>query len=377
MKLLQITPYLSQSHGGPFVSIRRLSQELYAQNVDIDVCGVNYGSSESNSADWLPLKITSTPGSFPRTFCYGADLTSKIAAIRPNIIHTHGLWLFPHLASYRYCALHNIPLVVSPRGMLESWAFRHKAWKKLPLWWAYEKRALQSAFLLHATAEHEAVSLRGIGFTNPIAIIPNGVDLPETYSPLPTLDGAKTALFLSRIHPIKGLMNLIDAWSKVRPSGWRMIIAGPQEMGHETELREAVKKAGLDNIFEFVGPIFDERKSTLMRQANLFILPSFTENFGIAIAEALSYGIPVITTKGTPWKELEDTNSGWWVDIGVDPLSEALYKATRLSVDEIRDMGLRGRQLVEERYAWKNVAKKMKSVYQWILDGGQPPSCII
>jgi glycosyltransferase involved in cell wall biosynthesis len=376
MKLLQVSSYFSPSDGGPYVSVRRLSQELFQKGVRVEVAGVANSFSKDEDLLWHPVTVRSVRVSFPQSFAYGSGLPEQIAAAQPDIIHTHGIWRYPSFAAYRYCARNRTPLVVSPRGMLEPWAFHHNAWKKKPLWWAYEQRALQAAHLLHATADQEAESLRILGLTNPIAVVANGVDIPADYTHIPTSDGTNTALFLSRIHPKKGLLNLINAWSIVRPKGWRMIIAGTDEAGHKNELCEAVRRAGLEDVFVFVGPVFDESKEQLFRQADLFILPSYSENFGISIAEALAYGLPVITTTGTPWRELQEHTCGWWVDIGVNPLEEALRDAVSLSGDELQAMGVRGRRLVEDRYAWTSIALSMKAVYEWVLGGGPPPDCV-
>ena len=120
-----------------------------------------------------------------------------------------------------------------------------------------------------------------------------------------------------------------------------------------------------------------EEKDILFRDADLFILPTFSENYGVVVAEALSYGIPVITTKGAPWEGLVSYHCGWWVDIGVEPLAKALREAVSLSGYERRAMGARGRQLVEARYAWSSVAMDMKAVYEWTLGGGRAPSCVL
>jgi glycosyltransferase involved in cell wall biosynthesis len=376
MKILHISPSLSRSAGGPFFSVRRVAQELIMQDVQVEAAGVADSFLDEDAMLWHPVQLRAVQKRSPQFLKYCSGLPEQIIASHPDIVHTHGLWLYPHLVAYRHCRKAGTPLVVSPRGMLEPWAFNNNRWKKLPVWWSYEKRALLSARVLHATAVQEAEAFRALGLSNPIAIIPNGVDLPENYSHscLPT--GERTALFLSRIHPKKGLVNLIEAWSKVRPTGWRMIIAGPDEVGHEAELRELVRLSGLSDCFDFVGPAFDQKKEKLFRQANLFVLPSFSENFGNAIAEALAYGVPVITTTATPWAELSRHQSGWWVDVGVQPLTGALREATSITDDCRREMGLRGRNLVRSRYSWSQVAAEMKGVYEWILGGGIRPECV-
>lgn len=376
MKLLQVTPYLDRLSGGPFVSVSALSRELVQSGVSLRVCGVSPGVTAADLDLWQPAEVRAFSAGFPRFFGYASGFARQLVEAAPDVVHTHGLWQYPHLAAYRYCAARKVPLVVSPRGMLEPWAFRYKAWKKQPLWRLYERAALQSARVLHATAPQEARALRDLGLTPPIAVIPNGVDLPALQAGSASSDGRRTALFLSRVHPKKGLLNLVEAWSRVRPTGWRMVIAGPEELRHEAEVRTAVARAGLEDEFEFAGPVFDTAKSRLLQQAELFVLPTFSENFGVAIAEALAAGLPVITTTGAPWGELESHGCGWWVDIGVEPLVAALRTATGLSQERLACMGEQGRRLVSDRYSWSCVAERMQSVYEWVLHGGGAPDCI-
>lgn len=356
------------------MSIRRQAQELAQLGCRVDAVGVEDRYTLEDAPLWQPVELYSNPSFLFHRYSFAPGLRRCLASLQPDLVHTHGLWLYYQVVAYRYAAATGIPLVVSPRGMLEPWAFRHNRFRKLPLWWLYEKRGLQSAAVLHATSRQEAESLRALRLTAPIAVIPNGVDLPdreETYS-----GNGKTALFLSRIHAKKGLLNLVAAWRNVQPSGWRVIVAGPDENDHEREVKAAVRQAGLGNCFEFVGPVYGERKSCLFRGADLFLLPSHSENFGNAVAEALAYGLPVITTTGTPWSDLREHACGWWIEVGVDSLTEALRAAISLSPEERRAMGLRGRRLVEDRYSWKSVAAEMKKVYEWATGAGPQPDCV-
>jgi len=259
--------------------------------------------------------------------------------------------------------------------MLAPWAVRHKSWKKRLAWRLYQARDVGSAKVIHATSAQEASALRQVGLSQPIAIIPNGVDVP----PPGDRQGVntKTALFLGRIHPVKGLENLVLAWARIWPPNWRMVIAGPDEGGHRARIEEAIRDAQLDHLFSFVGPVADQRKADLYRKADLFILPSFTENFGLAIAEALAYGVPVITTKGTPWQEIETRNCGWWVDPGIEPLARALARAVAIPDAERQAMGLRGRRFVEECFSWRKIGSDMIAVYEWVLGKRSKPDCVV
>lgn len=374
MKIVQLTSSLSRNAGGPFVSIRRQAQELVHLGCQVYALGVDDDYTQDDLPFWEPVQAYPQHSPCFRFYYYAPGLRRQLATLKPVLVHSHGLWLYHQLVAYRYAARTGIPLIVSPRGMLAPRAFTINRYKKLPLWWLYERRGLQAASVLHATSLQEASGFRAMGLTAPIAIIPNGVDLPECIDP--RTGGRKTALFLSRIHRIKGLLNLVEAWRVVRPEGWRVIIAGPSADNHEMEVRAAVQQAGLGDCFEFVGPVYGEKKSSLYREADLFLLPSYSENFGNAVAEALAHGVPVITTTGAPWSDLRDHDCGWWIDVGVPSLSEALRAATSLSSEELRAMGMRGRRLVEVRYSWPSVAMEMKKVYEWVTGVGRQPDSV-
>jgi glycosyltransferase involved in cell wall biosynthesis len=190
------------------------------------------------------------------------------------------------------------------------------------------------------------------------------------------VDPRRTALFLSRIHPIKGLLELVDAWGQVRPAGWRMVIAGPDEGGRRAVVEARVLAQGLASDFAFVGAVDGAEKTALYQSADLFILPSFSENFGVVIAEALACGVPVITTKGTPWAGLQTHRCGWWIDLGKDALVDALREATLTPAEVRQEMGERGRIYATSTFDWHAIARDMLAVYQWILGCGDQPVCI-
>jgi glycosyltransferase involved in cell wall biosynthesis len=306
---------------------------------------------------------------------FAAALRALCRERQIQVIHNNGLWLPCNHAAASVAASLKIPLITTPRGMLAPWSLAHKGWKKRLAWGLYQKRDIQRAACLHATAEHEYRHLRALGLRQPVAVIPNGIEAPGT-APRKSTDGPRTILFVGRIYPVKGLLNLVAAWGKVRADGWKIVIAGPDQAGHQAEVQRAIADAGLEGFFEFPGPVHDAAKWDLYRAADLFVLPSFTENFGMVVAEALACGVPVITTHGAPWAELGERGCGWWVEIGAEPLASALREATALSDAERRGMGARGRRLVEEKYAWPGIAKQMVSVYEWVLGGGPPPECV-
>lgn len=181
----------------------------------------------------------------------------------------------------------------------------------------------------------------------------------------------KNVLYTGRVTPIKGLDNLCKAVEKVDMADWRIVIVGPDQENHVSELKALASRLGVDGSIEFVGPKYGEELQDLYASADLFVLPSYSENFGSVVIEALAHSVPVITTKGTPWEELETRKCGWWIDIGVEPLATALQTAMSLSDEERREMGMRGRKLVEEKYTWPAVAKMLEAAYKEIIDTSQ------
>lgn len=307
---------------------------------------------------------------------FQAALTERLCQCQAELIHDHGLWLTTNHAAAEVSRRKSVPRLVTLHGMLDPWSMAHKAWKKSVAWHLFQKRDLHAAQVLHATSEAEARDARSLGLRQPIVVIPNGVDLPLDATRKPRSSFDRTALFLGRIHPVKGLLNLIHAWAMVRPPNWKMIITGPDEIGHQAELEAAINAAGLSHCFSFTGPVTPESKWNCYRQADLFVLPSFTENFGVAAAEALGVGVPVITTRGTPWQALEKTRCGWWVDANPVAIADALRSATQMSDSERDEMGKRGRQLVLDQFTWLRAATEMHAVYEWMSAGGSEPASL-
>jgi len=255
-------------------------------------------------------------------------------------------------------------------------AFSHL--KKRAFWALLQGPAIRAAACLHATSEQEYEEIRGFGLTHPVAIIPNGIDFPKlalqpTGRPAPE----RVVLSLGRIHPKKGLGCLLHAWSKVEAGcpGWRLKIVGPREVGHDDELRALAKALGLTRV-SIEGPVYGDAKTTAYQEADLFILPTLNENFGLTVAEALVAGTPVISTKGAPWSGLESEGCGWWIDHGVEPLATALARAMALPREALKAMGEKGREWMIRDFSWDRVAHDMLDVYVWLARSAEPPSTI-
>jgi glycosyltransferase involved in cell wall biosynthesis len=254
--------------------------------------------------------------------------------------------------------------------MLEPWAMNHKRLKKRLAWRLYQRSDLKRACCHHTTAEMEASNVQRLGLGVPVRVIPNGIDLPQLDPNAPAKNARgekKTALFLGRIYPVKGLPMLIEAWARVRPNDWQLQIAGPDEARHRAVVEKMVCAAGLNEVVSFLGPIDSQEKSGVFFNADLFVLPTYSESFGMAIAEALAHGLPVLTTTGAPWPMLTQRRCGLWIDPNVDGLAAGLRQLTSLDSATLQAMGARGRKLVAEEFGWDRIAEQFVAMYESLI----------
>ena len=350
---MQVIAGIARKSGGPTRSVKGLCRALDRAGVEVTLMVLGGTDEFENSGGVKVVYGVRTEREFIQGF---------------QLVHLHGLWN-PKLHQVAVaCRRAGVPYVVSPRGMLDPWALGVKKWKKRIARWLYQDRDLCGAAAFHATAELEAEHIREQGFRQPMIIAPNAVELPEKMPEWHRNGKVKTAIFLSRLHPGKGLLTLAEAWAKVRPQGWRMKVVGPDNYGHKREVVEALNNLGIAEEWEFCEPLDDVQKWDAYRSAELLIHPSVSENFGITIAEGLAAGLPVICTKGTPWQDIADHKCGWWVDIGVEPLAQALQAAITLSDEQRQLMGERGQMLVAENYTWGAVAEKMIKGYEEVVN---------
>jgi glycosyltransferase involved in cell wall biosynthesis len=284
-------------------------------------------------------------------------LRDTIRGLPPgSIVYHAGIWSpWNHLcASLTRRVGHT--LIASPRSSLDPWARRSKGLKKRLGWWLYARHDLATSTAIHATAELEAGYIRAAVPGVPVFVAPHGIDVPSAPAQITDKpDGPRRLLFLSRLNPKKGLEDLIEVFREQKASDWELIIAGNGEPAYEGALK--ARASGIDAI-RFVGAVRDEEKGELYRSADAFVLPSYSENFGLVVAEALSFGLPVLTTTATPWAELGPRGAGWCVSPGVDGLREGLNHLWVCDREALWAMGQRGRDWVAEAFSWRAAATK-------------------
>ena len=292
-----------------------------------------------------------------------------LTQLQPDVVHINCCWMPACAFTQKWAQALGYKVVLTPHGMLEPWIMARHYWsKKVPALLLYQKSAVVKADVLHATAKSEKENLQRLGYNDRIKVIANGIDV-EDIEMKPSWKRNKEILFLSRIHVKKGINFLLEAVAQLKEQmeGYVIRIAGEGDVTYIEELKQLAARLGISQLIIFEGGVYGNRKWELFRQADLFILPTHSENFGIVVAEALASGTPVITTMGTPWSELESQRCGWWTEVGTEATAQALCNFLSLTEDELEMMGRNGRKLVEEKYSVRKVAKEFVDMYKSIL----------
>jgi glycosyltransferase involved in cell wall biosynthesis len=294
---------------------------------------------------------------------------------RCDLIHNHSLWMMPNVYAGIAANKRDLPLIVSPRGTLAPWAFKSGSLTKKLFWPLLQLPAIRATRCFHATSDEEAEHVRAAGFAQPIAVIPNGIDVPKLQTK--QRSNRRILLFVGRVHPIKGLDMLVRAWARLCTSHpqWDLRIVGPDDVGYSDELRKLARELNAPRI-DFAGPLWGEAKLDAYRSADLFVLPSYTENFGVAAAEALATGTAVVASKGTPWSGLERHGAGWWTEAADQSIAATLDSALSVSRETLDTMGARGRDWMVRDFSWAHVGEMMRQTYTWVIRGGGRPTWV-
>jgi len=382
---LQVLSHVDPQYGGIAVSVPQLARATEEQSSwACPIAGFcDAVELESVAPEQRPdLKIFPTSR---KRWMVDASLRSRLEeAIRASSgVHIHGIWETHCLVSARTARRCRQPYIISAHGMLEAWALRHKRMKKALYAALVETRSMQRAACLRALSSDEVHDYRRLGLTNPIAIVPSGVDVPGLAGPdlflesHPEVAGKRVSLFLGRLHKKKGLFLLLEAWARIAKNHdeVHLVIAGPDSEDTLASLERMTAELGLRSSVTFTGMLTGERKWSAFAAASLFILPSYSEGFSIAVLEALAMGVPVVVTVPCHIPEVAARDCGWVIQPNVEELEIAVKEFLRLSRPAAQEMGLRGKELARQRFDWSVVGAQMAQVYDWV-QGGPKPSAV-
>lgn len=372
MRLVHVVPHINEEASGPSYSVPRLCQSLAECGNDVELMCLAArsevpGVRVSVFEQWKLFQRFAVSPAFARAL--------RTRSASADVVHNHSLWAMPNVAAGWAVPGSHARLVTSPRGTLSRWARARSKWVKRAIW-PFQRRVLFAADLLHATSEEEYSDIRAAGLTMPVAVIPNGVDIPNQ-ADVARSQERRTLLYLGRLHPVKGVDLLLGAWENLqfKHPEWRLLIAGRGEPAHEQGTRELARNLALQRV-EFVGAVYGDAKSEMYREADLFVLPSHTENFGMVVAEALAHGVPAVVSKNAPWQGLMAKDCGWWIDNSRESLARTLDLAMSLDTRDLRDKGRRGVEWMRSEFGWESIGRKMSDAYRWLLEGGEKPEWV-
>lgn len=375
MKVCQIVPSLEEQYGGPSKSVRSVSAALARAGHDVTLLTTHLTASRGGDAHTEgALRVQTFHRDWPPRLCPSTGLRRALRTCHAEIIHHHSLWLRTLHYAHQQARHDGKPFVVSPRGMMSTWAWRHRNWRKRLSRWLIHPGALEAIDGWHATSTEEEKEIRALGFKQPVCVAPNGVDAPDAapsadatkywLEACPAVAQRRVALFYSRFHQKKRVLELIDLWLERGPVDWLLLLVGiPQDYDPEILERYVRKMSGAGRIVAFSGAGRPPPYSI----ASLFLLPSHNENFGLVVAEAMAHGVPALVTDTTPWTALPARGIGWcvpWPEFG-----QVLQAATSESVDELARRGAAAREWILREFSWDNSARQLAAFYGELSKG--------
>jgi glycosyltransferase involved in cell wall biosynthesis len=376
VKSCHIVPSLEARHGGPSKSVLGLATALARGGEEVELLTTDPRTDWSRSDG--KLSIHAYRRDWPGSVCSSAGLRRHLLTVAADVIHHHSIWLrtlhYAHHSARRLGA----SLVVSPRGMMDPWAWRHHSRKKAFARAVIHPGAFEAVDGWHATSEEEASAIRSLGFKQPVCVAPNGVEAPSAEDfdaaarhwreVVPLSSKKPVALFYSRFHQKKRLLELIDVWLELGPEGWLLLVVGIPEDYTPRMIEDYVLRSGHAGRVQAYDGAGHPPPYAI---ASLFLLASHGENFGLSIAEALANGVPALVTDTTPWSGLNRNGCGWCV-----PWSEfgpTIRRVTSEGPDVLHRRGVIAREWVLRDFSWAGSARLLSEFYSSLRTGAKVP----
>jgi len=375
VKILHVIPSAAPVDGGPNLAVRAMARGLIDRGVHVTIATTN--AAGDGTLD-VPLDAPVIDGgvvyrffarTVPGSWKFSWPLTRWLWANagRYDVVHVHALFSYATIPACRAASHAPVPYVLRPLGTLSEWSLRHRGWKKRPYYSLLERSHLERASAIHVTSDTEAVDLARLGFGDRTRVIPLGVEVPERRNTrAPAIGGPLRLLFLSRLHEKKNIPLLLRALASDGPTrrGVQLTIAGDGDPRYRAELERLTGELRLGDRVRFVGHVDGDAKEALFATCGCFVLPSAHENFGLAVAEALAAGMPVILTPGVA---LAGAVAVAGAGIVVDATDTALAAALTWAAEHPAVLGeMRGRawQLARRDLSWDTSCSRLVALYE-------------
>lgn len=391
MKIISVIENIADEYGGPANSLPNMLEAL-RKNLGIKsvVYSISGGRDEKNqfierfSIPWYNCKPNG-----PSKIKYSAELRSRLNSELGNgdIIFSNNLWNYPAFLSAFVAQTKALPHVVSIRGSLYPWSLSQGKWRKKIAWFLFQKRSLQKASLVHVTCADEYHAVRKLGITSPIAIVPHGINYDD-YQDLPQKEACfehlnlckekKYVLFMSRLHKKKGLDLLLDVWVdlvKVFPN-WCLLVVGPDYSNYIEKINVIASENKITDNIKVLGMLTGHDKLAVLGVSDLFTLPSYTENFGVVIGEAMAAGVPTITTTGVPWSEVNSWNCGLQIELSRENLFNAMESLMGEDEKYLIAMSKNAKSLIKKNYSWSAQAEKFGQALDYVVNSKAAPGVV-
>ena len=374
MRICIFTTTLDKKDGGPSRSVPILAKGLSEIGVDVTLMACQSEDMNTHILDGSAVNFEIIHRDISSN-----ELEDLFVNARFDLIHSQNLWNPLYHKVAKIARKNGIPYMMTPRGCLEPWSLKQKRLKKKIALSLYQKADLQKASCILATSDMEAQNIRNLGISSPIAVIPNGIDITEYNCRRDCIEQVKEQIcFISRIHEKKGIEFLINAWEALSTKfpNWNVVVAGNSESIYIEQLKKIIKDKNLQNSFQIIPPVFGKDKYKLYCESSILVLPSFSENFGMVVAEAMSCGLPVITTNGTPWQVLNKERLGWCIDLQLNLLIKTMQDAMELGKERLYNKGQACSDYIKSTFQYQEVAKHNRDVYNWLINGVEMPHFI-
>lgn len=361
MKLIALIECLDDRYGGPANSLPSLLNEL-AKKPNVTVTALSLRNYQDESNSYLDQKQITWDNEATykgiSKIKFSPELRAKLESIvdSDTVVYINNLWNYVSYIGFTIARRKGAKVIFSPRGSLYDWSLRQRAIPKKIALALFQLRHLRNADLIHVTCESEFETVKNLGVPEKkIFICPHGIPVPWNATKNQKIrkyhdnDTTRYILFMSRLHKVKGLDVLIDIWSRIshRFPDCKLVVAGPDYGGFLPKLRKTPN-------LEYVGTVSGSEKDALLRGADFLVLPSYSENFGVVIGEALAHGTPVLTTTNTPWEIINEAYCGRCVPL--DVFEEELLNFLSLPSASLAVMRSNAPTLIDTNYNWPKLA---------------------